>query len=263
MRKISLWAKHHPWLARIIIIVSFIVLNVLGFTTGLLLHDASIFLPVAALLFFICLYATGFIAYPFKNENRKYRTVASRYVRQKTCDILLAGSTFLMIVYLGNHKEILFRYSFPFNEALASNTILPGDSAVKTYKSIAAFSSFMKDANGKSLTWKERKKILKEQVRVIKKADDLTDGAKAALIVLSVLVALGLLYLIGVLACSLSCGGSDVAAIIVAIGGAGLVIFLLIVVIRKILKKKNLDKKPDKNKSAIIQEAPAEAAGTQ
>jgi hypothetical protein len=55
---------------------------------------------------------------------------------------------------------------------------------------------------------------------------------------LSVAVALGLLYLIAALACNLSCAGSDIAAVIVGVGGAGLVIFLLIVVIRKILGRK-------------------------
>jgi len=238
MKKISVWAKHHPWTARIIIVVSFILLNVLGFTTGLLLHDSGIYLPLAVLLFFACLYATGFIAYPFKTKNGKYRLGASRYVRQKTCDILLAGSTYLMIVYCGNHKEILFRYSIPFNRALASNTILPKDSTLKTYKSIAAFKSSIKDVNGKLHSWKERKKLLKEQVSGIKKANDLSDGAKTALIILSVLLALGLIYVVAALACTLSCDGSEVAAVVVGIGGTGLVIFLLILVIRSILGKK-------------------------
>lgn len=242
MKKISVWGKHHPRASRIVIVVSFIVLTMLGFTTGLLLRDAGIYLPLAVLLFFACLYATGFLAYPFKNKNGKYRMTASHYVRQKTCDILLAASTFLMIVYLGNHKETLFRYSLPFNQAMASNT--PRDSTVKTYKSIGAFNISMKDANGKLHTWKERKKLLKEQVRAIKNASGISNGAKTALIILSVLVALGLIILVAALACSLSCNGSEAAAVIVGVGGTGLVIFLLIVVIRSILGKKRNKNKP-------------------
>ncbi len=244
MRKISVWAKQHPWAARFIIIASFILLNVLGFTTGLLLHDAGIYLPLAAILFFACLYATGFIAYPLKNKNGKYRIKASHYVRQKTCDILLAGSTYLMIVYFGNHKENLFRYSLPFNQAAASNTILPKDSTVKTYKSIANFSASMKDENGNFLKWKERKKLLKEQIRAIKNSNEPSGGGKTALIILSILVALLLIGLIASLACSISCGGSEVFAVIVGVGGTALVIWLLIRVIRSITRKKI--KEPEK-----------------
>ena len=52
MRKMSAWAKQHPWSARIIIVVSFILLNTAGYTTGLMLQDSGINLPVAAILFF-------------------------------------------------------------------------------------------------------------------------------------------------------------------------------------------------------------------
>jgi hypothetical protein len=50
-----------------------------------------------------------------------------------------------------------------------------------------------------------------------------------------------------------------VAAVIVGVGGTGLVIFLLIVVIRKILGKQRHSKKSAGIKSAIIQEALAKA----
>ncbi len=258
MKKISIWAKRHPRSARITIFVFFVILNVLGFTTGMLLNDTGIYLPVFAIVFFICLYAAGFIAYPFKNIRGKYRMTASGYIHQKTCDFLLAGSTFLMIVYFGNHREILFRYSLPFTQAIASSSTLPATSVAKpSYKSVSAFLRSMKDENGKLLSWKERKKLLKEQVRAIKKADELSNGAKTALIVLSVLVAAGLIYLVGVIACSLACNGSEAAAWIVAIGGTGLVIFLLILAIRSILSKKKHEKGAARNKNAIIQEAPA------
>lgn len=255
MRKISVWAKQHPWAARIIIVVSFIILSVLGFTTGVLLRDAGIYLSLAVLLFFVCLYATGFIAYPFKNKNGKTRIKASGYVRQKACDILLAGSTYLMIVYFGNHKEILFQYSFPLKQAMASSSILPKDSTEKTYKSIAAFSASMKDKNGNLLKWKERKKLLKEQVKAIRNSNEPSDGGKVALIILSVLIALLLIGLIASLACSISCGGSEVFAVIVAVGGTGLVIFLLIRVIRSILGKKKRKKEPVANKNTPVQDA--------
>lgn len=259
MRKISFWAKRHPWPARIIIVVSFVILNVLGFATGLLLADMDIILPAALMFLFILLYAAGYISYPVTNKIERGKKRLNVFARQKTCDILLAGSTFFIIVFLGNHQETLFRYSLPFNEVRASSSIIPKDSTTKNYKSIPAFYQSLKDANGKPYGWKERKKLLKEQVSAIKKANDMGPGEKTALIILSVAVALGLIYLIGALACNLSCAGSDVAAVIVGVGGTGLVIFLLIVVIRKILGKQRHSKKSAGIKSAIIQEALAKA----
>lgn len=102
----------------------------------------------------------------------------------------------------------------------------------------------MKDANGKQLSWKERKKLLKAQVRAIKKADDLSNGAKVALIFLSALVALGLLFLVAALACDLSCSGSGAAAVLVGLAGTALIALLLVVVIRAILGKKRKKPKP-------------------
>jgi len=149
-----------------------------------------------------------------------------------------------MIVYFSNRPSEIFNYSTPLHAALPVSTNLPSDSTLKAYKTIEAFTASLKDETGKTLKWKEKKKLLKEQIRAIKKADDMATGAKVGLIILSVLVALGLLYLVAALACNLSCSGSAGAATAVMIGGAGLTVFLLIIVIRGILGRK---KKPKNN----------------
>lgn len=247
MKKLSLWAKDHKWSARFIIVASFILLNVLGVWTGILLNSLGITIPGSVMFFFVFAYGAGFIAYPSKSLSRKKLTATAFYIRQKSCDLILAGSTFCMIVYLGNHPDRLFQYDPPFNTVMASSTSLPRDSTLKTYKSIAAFSASMKNESGQPLKWKERKKLLKEQVRAIKNADEPSKGGKTALIILSVLVAIGLISLIAALACNLSCGGSDVAAVIVGLGGTALVVWLLLIVIRNLTgdKKKKI-KEPEK-----------------
>ena len=100
----------------------------------------------------------------------------------------------------------------------------------------------------RSLKWKKKNRLLKNQVRAIKKSDELLKGAQIVLIILSVIVALGLLGLVAALACNLSCGGSDAIAILAGLGGTALVTFLLIITIKAILGKKK--KKP------IVQEEP-------
>jgi len=51
MKKISTWAKNNKWLARILVIICHILLNVMGIITGILMSDLDINIPVAALPF--------------------------------------------------------------------------------------------------------------------------------------------------------------------------------------------------------------------
>lgn len=241
MKKLSLWAKRHPWNARILIVVSFLVLNATGIGTGLWLKEKGILLPLAFLLLFAVIYAIAFIGYPRKPQNRR-----CFYRQQKTCDMLLAASTFFMILYLGNHPDQVFHYRSPFAAAMASIPVQPADSVKKLYKPLHLFAASMKDPDGKLLKWKERKKLLKEQIKSIRRTEGLSRSGETALIIVSLLVAVGLLYLVAALACNLSCNGSDAAAVIVGVGGAALIIFLAIVVIRKITgKKKKKIKNPE------------------
>ncbi len=245
MKKISQWAKTHKQPARIIIVTSFILLTVLGILTGSLLTDVGISVPSAAMVVFISIYFLGLVGYPAKSLKGKKLNAAAFYVRQKSCDLLLATSTFFMIVYCSNQPNRLFNYSNSLSAAEAVSSSFPKDSTVKGYKTFAAFSASLKDENGKFLKWKEKKKLLKTQVRAIKKDTEMSDGAKVALIVLSVLGAIGLLYIVAALACGLSCNGSEGAAIVLLVGGVGLTVFLLIIAIRAITGKKKKPKKTD------------------
>ena len=251
MKKLSFWARDHKWPARFIIVFSFVLLNTAGIVTGMLLDDLKVTIPSAALTLSIIIYFTGIFFYPSKSEKRKL-TAGLFYKKQKTCDIILATSTFFILICISNNRFRSIQY-FPALQATAVNKpTLPADSIVKTYKSIAAFSASLKDETGKSLKWKEKKKLLKEQVRAIRKSNEPSKGGKVILIILSVIVALGLIALVAGLACNLSCNGSDAAAVLIGLGGTALVIFLLFVAIRAIKGKKK--------KKTIIPEEPEKAA---
>lgn len=81
----------------------------------------------------------------------------------------------------------------------------------------------------------------------IQKADNLSKGDKAGLIDFSVIVALGLVLLVGALACELSCSEYEGAALLVGIGGTALIIFLLLITIRAIKKSKKEPKEEPVN----------------
>lgn len=233
MRKLSFWAHRHPWGARFAIVGSFVLLNLIGILVGLLLKNMNVFLPLSFLLAGAGLYAASFLAYP-----QKLRKGLRYYWRRKVFDLGLAASTFLMVIYMGNQPGQLFRYSSPFQTAMASVPYNPGDNLrQKGHKSIRDFSASMKGEDGKMLKWKERKKLLKEQIRGIKKSNEFSKKQQIGLIILSVIIAIGLLMLVAALACSIACNGSGVLAVIVGVGGAAVIIILLLSVIRKLSRK--------------------------
>lgn len=238
MRKISLWAKAHKWPARIIIIVSFIILDLLGIIIGIFCNDLNISISSFTMLIFCLVYILGVFMYPSKRDKGRKINAHLFYIRQKSCDFLLAASTFGMFIYLGNHPEKIFQGYPSLHAAVVINPSLPRDSTTKGYKPISEFSASMKDRDGNQLKWKERKKLLKEQVRGIKKSNDLTKGQKTFLTILSVIIALGLLMLLAAAACSLSCNGSDFAAVALGLGGVALIIFLFTLAMRGIHGKK-------------------------
>jgi hypothetical protein len=124
----------------------------------------------------------------------------------------------------------------------SANTFSVPKDSTKTYKSLEEFKKMMKDENGKPLKLKERKKLLKQQIRAIKNADDMSDGGKVALIILCVLLAIVLAYGVAALSCSLSCSGAEGAAVVVAILGAAGIVFLTIFLIRGIVRKSKKSK---------------------
>ncbi|HET7116839.1 MAG TPA: hypothetical protein VFI29_10130 [Hanamia sp.] len=240
MKKISYWAKIHKTQARTAIVVSFIFLNALAFFTGHFLNQIGIFLLPQFLFGCFFIFLIALIAYPLKKLKGTKPKSLAYYHLQKSCDFILAASTFCMIVCLCNRPERLFQF---YPQIKAFVVVSPSkDSSVKHYKSISDFYSSLVDGKGNSLKWKERKKLLKEQVREIKRDPNTSKGEKIALIFLSVLAAAGLLFLVAGLACNLSCNGYDGAAAIVGIGGTALVIFLLVLAIRAINGKKRKSK---------------------
>jgi cbb3-type cytochrome oxidase subunit 3 len=240
MKKLSYWAATNPWKARIIIVISHILILFLGWYTGTALNELEIFLPAAFLLvLFILLYLITVFVYPSKQEKQ---VLGSKkfYIKQKLCDFSLTACAWIMIVSLANNRNV--RTGF-FNYASASSI----ETAItKNAKPTAAEILESLKYRDKSTLTKEEKRILKKEFNVqLKKyvKAKITGNKKASdetgLIILSIVLALGLLYLVGALACTLSCNGSDAAAIVVALLGTAAIVIGLIFVIRGIKKKQS------------------------
>jgi short-subunit dehydrogenase len=233
MKQLSYWARNNKWKARLLIILSWIALTFLGIYIGTNLSNWGIQLPRVMLGIVITSFLLTVFLYPLQKQKGQ-KGNGPAYYRQKTFDLVLAVCSFSMVIYVSNNPDVLFQQSENLYAASSIPSSLPKDSSARSYKSNAEFSASLKDENGNPLKWKERKKLLKKQVKGIKSSRDLSGGEKFLLTFLACLAAAGLLYLVGALSCSLSCAGSEAAAIIVGIGGLGLVIFLLVITIRSI-----------------------------
>lgn len=228
MRKISFWAKNHLLQSRLLIIGIHISLFAIGLFTGKLLNEVNVILPHAYFISCIIITLGLWVWYPSKTTTG----VHASYIRRKLFDVSLGAVTFLMILYLGNNRE----YFFTASQSALATRIVPrsGDTAIGNNPLIK---KFIESINGKDLSQlsrREKIKLIKKQLKQVENDEGSTKTEKTLLIILSILIALALLFGLGALSCSIACAGSGALAIIVAAGGTFLIIFFLIKIIKRI-----------------------------
>lgn len=227
MRSISIWAYHHKTLARIYILSIYVLLNSLGLFTGDLFNSIGIIFNSLFVLIAILISILGIILYPLKRLKPTYKNY---YLRQKFADILLISATFLFIIYTGNSinnrgKSITSSYA-----AAIWNTY--SNTAVNHIK-------FDITAKTPSFSKKQQRKHFRTFVRQIrKKYKESTKGQRTLYIILAIIAAGGLIVLLGGLACSIACGGSEAFAYLVFFTGLGGIIFALVKLIQHINRGK-------------------------
>jgi hypothetical protein len=204
----------------------------MAFYLGTALSGIGIRLPLSLLAGTMVLFLVTALIYPSREKQKQLSRKLS-YLRQKSCDFVIATCSFVMIATLVNSNV-----SIGGAPVYASNVITLVE---PTAEEILASLKF----RDKSTLTRQEKRILKREfnrqlkVYVVEKVKGNKDGAgKAGLIILTIIGALGLLYLVAALACTLSCNGSDVAAIIVGLLGLALIIWGTIALIRRITRGK-------------------------
>ncbi len=245
MKKISYWAKKHIWQTRLLIILIYILLNIIGIFTGKLLKEINVIIPQVYFIVAIICTIVLWIWYPDKNTKKRFSSV-TLYVRRKFSDFSLGAVTFLMIIYAGNNWEHLF---IKTESANASNiTDLSKDSSIYNIPLIKNFIAGIKGIDVSKLSQREKLRIIKNQIKTIKHDKETSKGDKTLLIILSVIIALGLLGGLAALSCSIGCAGSEALAVIVGVAGTFLIIFFLIRIIKHMSnptekKKENVETK--------------------
>lgn len=231
MRKISLWAKHNPWTARIIIVLCYLPINVSGILTGDLLFDFGLRLSDVFLWAVIVLFMIAVFNYPSLIK-QKNQSINSGYNRRKAADMALIVCTYLMICCTGNqlNNKILFQSGLSGMASYTSRTT--NDIAASTSPVLRKGESSPVKANKKEVR-KKWKHYIKEVRKLYKSAND---GEKALLIALSILAAVGLFLLLATLSCSIACGGAEGLAYVVFFGGTIAIVFGLVKVIKRIVR---------------------------
>lgn len=216
MKKISLWAKHHKWTSRILIVfILYPLLNITGWMLGEMFFLEGFLVPVnygyILSLFFIALlfyYPTGF---------------RNNYSRRKLFDFLLIATTFLFVFLSANN----------------AGRLTPETSLASTAHASLISANSLDPSPGSSTIKKNEKKTLKKFIKNLrKKYKQASPATKGLLIFLTILVALGLAVGVASLSCSLACGGSEGLAYVVLFLGLGGIVFGAIAVIKRITKGK-------------------------
>lgn len=214
---ISRWASRHLWAARLLLVLLFALLNVLAFFTGAALAEENIYLPA------YLLYLTALPVFLLWCTYPKAKAQQQNYWTRKSREGVLIVITFLQIVCIGNEPAA---GSALWQPALAGPTpVQPAATVHPPAKKGMAF--------GKNL----RKKLQQHLRQWRHQYQQASNGGKIALIILSVLMAAGLIMLLLALSCNIACAGSEAAALLLAVLGPALVIFLLVRIIRSLNRR--------------------------
>ena len=229
MKPLSRWAKGHPVHARLIIIIARVLLFLLAFYLGSKFAKSGADISPLWLYGTILAFFLSGMFYPVYRKND--------FSRRKTFDFLIAGLGFFILLFTAVNLNGPAR-----SATSASAAVSVREPRYKNPESEKILNAFM-SGEKKELS-KQEKRIIKQEFKYqvknwvgAKISGDKARANEALLIILACIAAAGLLYLVAALACTLSCNGSDVAAIIVGILGAAAVIWLLIKVIKSISRK--------------------------
>ena len=249
MKHLSYWASKNVWLTRFIILFIYVLLNIVGLTTGDMLFDAGIELNQAFFLLCIGLTILGVFIYPRHN---KKRSSPKLYRLHKSADAILGAATFLLIVFIGNQLNAVTGIN-PVNGAQLVSTTVDNNKSFLTVHPKENKKAIAEKKKRNKLSFREWKKQMKAGITIIRNAyrQD-KNGERILLISLSVVVAVILILLLAALSCEIACAGAEALAIILFIAGTFGIVFALVRVIQRINTKYNKlrdNKQPVRNQT--------------
>lgn len=231
MRKLSCWAREHALAAQLLIFICHVLLILDAVYLAVHFSAFTSVSPVvlyclAGLLLFL------FIIYP-------RRLSRFNYARRKAMDVCAGLLCFSMVFVMA--LQLNRPSGMQQNPAYA---VLTGE--IPVYKNAEAQRLLQLFASGEKTSFsRKEKQILKKEFgfQLIQYGKAHARGDKGTadqtgLIILAIIGAVGLLFLVASLACTLSCNGADAAAVLVVIFGVAGIIWGLSTVIKSIKRKR-------------------------
>ncbi len=234
MKQISYWAKKNQNTAWILIALAHFLLAYLAFLLSQLLlqkgieFTAQLFFSI--LLFFIPLV----LFYPGKKK----------YYARKSFDLALTLQGFILLTILFNTNLLQKEQNHSLYAAsgVTDSTVFKYKASEKILSDFQSHHRKLSKKDGRTLR-KELKFQSKKWVLQNNREQNDKTGDIIAIILLALLLSMGVLLL----ACAIGCGGAEVLAAIVAIGGIAAVIWLTVVMINKVNRKKRGEPIPKQN----------------
>lgn len=226
MRKLSLWARRHPRLARLCIILLYIPINITGLITGDLLFDLGVQLAGSFLIAAMAVFVIAVFFYP--NRNAAINTSKQALnLRRKTSDLVLISATFGMICFTGNQINVAIPF-YPLATKIAGYSPASHDTFLKETTGPASGGP----VSNKKAVRKQLRHLMQEFRRSYKGNPE---GEKIALIALTLIVATSLVGLLAALACSIACAGSEALSYFVFFGGTIAIGFLTYFILHRLI----------------------------
>lgn len=220
MKRLSFWAKHHPKLSWLIIIICQVLIYFAGMYIGAILEDVGIHIPISIFLFSFSIFLFFVYLYP-RGENR-----FKQYKFQKTCDFIIGLATFACICFYYNSTT---RITYLNNYQALHGSLLS--------KAKKDSSSLVTVALSKKEKRQELRKLKVPQQQYKQTENPETIAQKILYSVLILLGAFAGLLLVAMLSCSLSCSGSAFAGGLVGILGFGGIMYLSVHFISRVFRK--------------------------
>lgn len=240
MKKLSKWASSHIFLSRTLLVIGHFILSVLAYYLVQNLNRLDYHLPKNGLYITIGIALLICLIYPSRSGFRFVFPFFHSYQFRKACDFLLLILSFMTFVFLHSDENIL-----SLNQSLRASSIV-NDSVQYQYKRTSVILESLSHRDKNSLTRAEKKVLVKEfrfqskkYAKSKFKPENENDDA-ALKIILIILLAIGLVFLLSILACSIACAGLEALAVILAIVGLAGIFWLAAVLIRDVNKKKKV-----------------------
>ncbi len=229
MKKISLWAKNHVFITRVIVSFIHALLILIAFYLS---KNLQFNFSISSLIVVVIILSGVSILYPY--------TKRISYTFQKTMLFITSTCFFLITCFFNKHNFSLLNF-----QAASTTVSLPIDSSNK--KSVAEMIELLRTNNNlsrseKHTLRKELRSELRKEIKAYKKIGKPHRPTKqdALLILLIVLSGVGLLYGLAIILCSISCGGIPAIVLIFTsfgIAGIGVGLYFLIRKLRRNIER--------------------------